>query len=137
MFKWFKRQPEILFTANIPYQIEAHWDTDWAPRLAGFPVNIRYSGTRKGKAASCCYFFDPHTYVEDSEKREMAYYPRVRSEYWIIVQHYKVPFPNGNCWYTAKFKGDEVICFACGGADFDRVMMHTTLIGLHKDEPVD
>jgi len=31
------------FLACIPHAIQSHWDNVWAPRLAGFPVNIVYA----------------------------------------------------------------------------------------------
>jgi hypothetical protein len=36
------------FLACIPHVIEPHWDNVWAPRLAGFPVNIVYAARIKG-----------------------------------------------------------------------------------------
>jgi hypothetical protein len=39
------------FLACIPHAIEPHWDNVWAPRLAGFPVNVPYFGQRKHNAS--------------------------------------------------------------------------------------
>ncbi len=36
------------FLACIPHAIESHWDNVWAPRLAGFPVNIVYAARIEG-----------------------------------------------------------------------------------------
>ena len=129
-------QGKLLFIACIPHQIEAGWDNNFAPRLAGFPLNLLYAGVRwtiTGKRLrSCCYWFNPRSYSENGDKREMLYLPKVKSAYWVSVEYHK---KNGS-WYTEKYKDDKLVCIA-SGPDFDRAMLQTTLIGLRRDEPVD
>ena len=38
------------FLAFIPHAIEADWDADWAPRLAGLPVNLCYGALRRTRS---------------------------------------------------------------------------------------
>ena len=131
-----ERDGDVLFLANIPIQIEASWDSDFAPRLAGFPPNLLYTGIQKANGRSsvegCCYWFDPGTYAEDSDKREMTYFPRVKSPYRVKVEYHK----KGKLWRTLKYRGEELRVDA-QGADFDRAMIQTTLVGLKPDEPID
>ena len=125
-----------LFSANIPHQIERDWDDHFAPRLAGFPMNLLYTRVRKTEAGIrvdlCCYWFDPSSYAEDEEKREMIYVPGVASPYRVKVEYYK----KRRLWRTLKYKGTELILEA-QGSEFDKAMIHTTLCGLQPDEPID
>lgn len=129
-----KRAP--LFMASIPHQIEAGWDSDFAPRLAGFPLNLKYTSVRRtgagNRLVSCCYWFDPGSYCEDGEKRQMLYLPKVKSAYWVSVEYRK----KDGFWHTLKYKDEELLCIA-SGPGFDRAMLQTTLIGLNPDEPID
>lgn len=124
-----------IFFGNIPHRIEADWDKD-AARLAGFPLNILYSGIRRTKAenqaVSCCYWFNPRTFMEDAKKKEMAYFPKVESPYWLNVRYDK----KASLWQTFKYKGKKLLCMA-EGPEFDGVMIQTTLRGPEADEPVD
>ncbi|HET6180269.1 MAG TPA: hypothetical protein VFE61_25330, partial [Candidatus Sulfotelmatobacter sp.] len=54
---------EIVFIANIPQQIEADWNENYA-HLAGFPLNIMFTGVRQQadgskRMVAACYWFDP------------------------------------------------------------------------------
>lgn len=126
----------IIFIACIPHQIEAEWDNNFAPRLAGFPLNLLYAGVRwtiTGKRLRCCrYWFNPWSYSEDGDKREMLYLPKVKSAYWVSVEYHK----KDSSWHTLKYKDDKLV-YLFSGRDFDRTMFQTTAIGLRRDEPVD
>ncbi len=125
-----------VFIETVPHQIEAEWDSTLAPRLAGFPVNLLYVSVRKHlfrkRIASCCYLFDPASYIEDSDKREMTYFPRMKSRSRVKVEYHK----NKGSWETLKYKGDKLVALALG-PEFDGAMMQTTVIGLQPDEPID
>ena len=70
------------FVACIPQQIEAHWDGEWGPRVAGFPLNIVYLFVQKSKvdgseiwgAITACYEPDLATFRETKKTREMTYF---------------------------------------------------------------
>jgi hypothetical protein len=130
------RRGDLLFLANIPHQIEADWDDVYAPRLAGFPLNLLYTSVRKGEGgtfvASCCYWFDLDTYHEDADKRQITYFPRVKSTYRVEVQYRK----RDGLWSTWKYDGEKLVAIA-EGPGFDLAMVHTTLVGLQPNEPID
>ena len=42
-----KEVPSLDFLRFVPHAIEAHWDNVYAPRLAGFPVNIVYKESKE------------------------------------------------------------------------------------------
>lgn len=125
-----------VFLMNVPHQIQADWDSDFAPVLAGFPVNILYSGIRQTQsgndAVSCCYWFDPGTYAENDDSREMTYFPRVDSPYWVKVEYDK----KAGLWRTAKHYGNKLVS-AAQGPEFESAMMQTALAGLEPHEPID
>ena len=124
------------FISNVPQQILADWDSTFGPRLAGFPLNLVYASVRNTESGnslvSCCYWFDPSSYVEDMDKREMAYFPRVKSSYRVKVEYHK----SGHFWRTLKYKGEQLVCEA-QGPEFARAMIQATLVGVQPDEPVD
>jgi hypothetical protein len=115
----------------IPHQIEAAWDPRYA-YLAGFPLNLMYCGPRAGQVAHCIYWFDPGSYRENARRREMWYRPRHPSRFRVRVRFDKRTLR----WQTSKFRGREELSYA-EGTEFDKAMMHTTLVGLQPDEPVD
>lgn len=136
----------------IPYPIEADWDLA-AAHLAGFPLNIVYSDVRPDDTGVrerfvACYWFDEGTYREDDTVREMMYVPRPpvgdtagtgmarvpteQNPYQVLVRYHK---PSG-LWETFKYRGGHQIAYA-SGADYDRAMIHTTLIRPEPDEPAD
>jgi hypothetical protein len=120
------------FLAPIPHAIELDWDDVYAPRLAGFPVNLCYAGWIQGSGMACAtYVFDPTTFVADEQSRQMRYRPTVDSDFSVLV----VLHPEGRM-DTFKYRGSELICEA-SGADFRSAMIHTTACGLALDEPID
>ena len=74
------------FLACIPHAIEPHWDNVWAPRLAGFPVNIVYAARIEGVGlAEATYVFDPGTFIEGEQTRQMRYRPTIKSDFSVLV----------------------------------------------------
>jgi hypothetical protein len=124
--KW----PDCL--AFIPHAIESHWDNVWAPRMAGFPVDIVYAGSIGGVGMACAtYIFAPGTFVESEQSRQMRYRSTTDSDFSVVVKLYR----DGGI-DTFKYRGSELICEA-SGADFRSAMIHTTACGLALDEPID
>jgi hypothetical protein len=120
------------FVARIPPVIKADWDEVYASRLAGFPVNVCYAKCVPGVGTNCAtYVFDPSTFIEGERSRQMRYRPVVDSEFSLQV----VLYADGKM-ETFKYRGSECICEA-SGIDFATAMLHTTIIGLACDEPID
>ena len=120
------------FVAFIPYAIEPDWDDVYAPRLAGFPVNLCYAGWIQGSGMACAtYVFDPTTFVEGEQSRQMRYRPEVDSDFSVLVKLHR----DGGI-HTFKYRGSKLICEA-SGPDFTTAMIHTTARGLAVDEPID
>ena len=120
------------FLAPIPHAIESDWDDIWAPRLAGFPVNLCYAEWVQGFGMACAtYVFDPTTFVEGEQSRQMRYRSSIDSDFSVLV----VLHPEGRM-ETFKYRGLELICEA-SGSDFRSAMIHTTACGLALDEPID
>jgi len=118
------------FPAFIPHVIEEHWDDVWGPRLAGFPVNIVYAARIDGVGlAQATYVFDPGTFIEGEQTRQMRYRPTIESDFSVLV----VLRPEGRI-ETFKYRASELICEACG-PDFRTAMIHTTAIGFTSGEP--
>jgi hypothetical protein len=118
------------FLASIPHAIEPHWDNVWAPRLAGFPVNIVYAARIEGVGlAQATYVFDTSTFVQGERSRQTQYRPTVDSNFSVVV----VLDPEGRI-ETFKYRGAELIWEGCG-PDFQTAMIHTTAGGLASDEP--
>jgi hypothetical protein len=74
------------FIAPIPHEIRADWDAKWGPKLAGFPLNLMFIGTRKPKNGSepsqmisSVYDFDLRTFSEDPSKQHMTSRSRANS----------------------------------------------------------
>jgi hypothetical protein len=98
------------FVAFIPCAIESDWDDIWAPRLAGFPVNVCYAESIQGAGVACAtYVFDPGTFVDGAQSRQMRYRPTVDSDFSVLV----VLHPEGRM-ETIKYRGSELICEASG-----------------------
>jgi hypothetical protein len=117
------------FVAFIPYAIESDWDDIWAPRLAGFPVNLRYAEWIQNVGmVQSEYLFDPASFVQGEYSRQMQYRPTVRSDYSVLV----VLHQNGRI-DTFKHRGPELICEA-SGPDFLSAMVHTTARGIAPGE---
>jgi hypothetical protein len=74
------------FLACIPHAIESHWHNVWAPRLAGFPVNIVYAARIEGVGlAQAMYVFDPGTLIQGEQARQMRYRPTIESDFSVLV----------------------------------------------------
>jgi hypothetical protein len=120
------------FLIYIPHAIDFRWDSVWAPRLAGFPVNIVYVGRIEGVGLTqATYVFDPGTLIEGEQTRQMRYRPTIESDFSVLV----VLHPEGRI-ETFKYRASEMICEA-SGPDFRTAMIQTTGRGLALDEPND
>jgi hypothetical protein len=120
------------FVATIPSAIESDWDDVYARRLAGFPLNLCYAEFIQGCGMACAtYVFDPGTFVDGAQSRQMRYRPEVDSDFSVLVKLHR----DGGI-DTFKYRGSELICEA-SGADFRSAMIHTTACGLALDEPID
>src|ERR1700737_5467066 len=98
------------FLACIPHAIKPHWDNVWAPRLAGFPVNIVYAARSEGAGpAYATHVFDPGTFVENECSRQMRYRSSIESDFSVLVVLHR----DGRI-ETFKYRGSELICEACG-----------------------
>jgi len=125
-----KRDTSPDFLACIPQVIESHWDNVWAPRLAGFPVNIVYAERIDGIGlAQATYVFDPDTFVQDDRSKQMRYRPAGASDFSVLIVLHR----DGRI-ETFKYRGSELIREA-SGPDFQSAMVHTTMGGLVPDEP--
>jgi hypothetical protein len=130
-----KKREAFTFIANIPFQIEAEWNREFA-YLAGFPVQLVYTGMRAARTggaprvATACYWFDPGTYREDELVREMRYHPYNESFYSVRVTVRK----DTGEWETFKYHGEQLL-YVAHGPDFYTTMLQTLLVGLHSDEP--
>jgi hypothetical protein len=76
------------------------------------------------------YYFDPLTFAENSHDRRMRYYPRDPSPFWVEAVIRKAD----RHIETRKYRGEELICHAAG-PDFQKAMIHTTMVGLTEGEP--
>lgn len=129
------QKSEVPFLACVPHQIEASWDDEWGPKLAGFPLNIAYvrglncESPSRSQLETVLYWFDPTTYKEDSERREMCYLTKHRNGYRVRVVFNR----SRGDWKTDKVKGDVLICSAAGST-FDGAMLQTTMLGAEIDE---
>jgi hypothetical protein len=81
--------------------------------------------------ACATYIFDPDTFVESEQSRQMRYRSAIDSDFSVLVVLYR----DGGI-DTFKYRGSEMICEA-SGADFRSAMIHTTACGLALDEPID
>jgi hypothetical protein len=118
------------FLAFIPHIIKADWDSVYAPRLAGFPVNLVYAVRIEGVGlAYAAYVFDPETFVENECSRQMRYRSSIESDFSVLAVLHR----DGRI-ETFKYRGSELICEACA-PDFRTAMIHTTAGGLVPGEP--
>ncbi len=128
-------QKQTMFIANIPVQIVAEWNPRYA-HLAGFPLNLMYTSLRDSggqgpaRAAAACYWFDPGTYREDEQRREMLYVSLDGSPYHVRIAVRK----DTGSWEVCKYRKQELVC-AGSGPNFKTAMLHATLCGLEADEP--
>ena len=63
-------------------------------------------GEGEPRAVAACYWFAPETYHEDELRREMRYYPREESVYYLRVTTEK----STGIWETFKYRGAQLIC---------------------------
>ena len=124
------------FIACVPYQIEAEWHEKWGPLLAGFPVNIVYAQTAESDqnkiiGITACYEPDLATFRETKKTRTMTYCNSEGGTYRVRV----VVDGASGLLQTFKYKGEKLVAQATG-RDFESAMVHTTLVGIQKDEPV-
>jgi hypothetical protein len=127
------RDGEICFIANIPHQIEADWNPRYA-HLAGFPLNIMFTGIRKqggGRShmIAACYWFEPGSYQENEEERQMTYVSRTDYGYLVKVIINK----QSGAIESRKYKGQKLISQSHGDS-FTQAMIHATLCGVEPDE---
>jgi hypothetical protein len=93
-------------------------------------VNIVYAARLEGVGlAQATYVFDPGTFIEGEQTRQMRYRPTIESDFSVLV----VLRPEGRI-ETFKYRASELICEACG-PDFQTAMIHTSAGGLAPDEP--
>ena len=124
-----------IFVGFIPRQIEASREDQDGACLAGFPVNIYYARVSEShngnpsQSTSVCYYYDPLTFEEDEESKRIAYYPRHRSPYWVLVVYKK----KTGIWETFKYRGSELVRRSFG-RDFRNALIYTTFGGPEVDE---
>ena len=98
------------FIARIPHEIQADWDTTYAPLLAGFPLDLVFTGIRKPKnggelvqIVSSVYKFELGTFRESPDKRQMTYRSSANSGYRVEVVIYR----DKSVIEVSKFRGRE------------------------------
>jgi len=130
--------PNGSFIACVPQQIEADWDEKWGPLLAGFPLNIVYASAQSAESdqskmlgITSCYEPDLATFRETKMTRTMTYRNSEGGTYRVRVVLNKA---SGRL-DTFKYKGQKLVARA-SGRDFESAMVHTTLVGIEKDEMV-
>jgi hypothetical protein len=126
------------FIACVPQKIETDWDKKWGPLLSGFPLNIMYACVQKAESdqskmvgITACYEPDLATFRETKKTRTMTYRNSEGGSYRVRVVLNRA---SGRL-ETFKYKGKKLIASA-SGKSFDSAMVHTTLTGIEKDEPV-
>ena len=126
------------FIACIPHKIEADWHEKWGPLLAGFPVNIMYACVQRAESdqtkmlgITACYEPDLATFRETKKTRELTYRNSEGGTYRVRVVLNRA---SGRL-ETLKYKGKKLIASATG-MSFESAMVHATLVGIEKDEPV-
>ena len=127
------------FIACIPRVIRADWDDKFAPLLAGFPVNLVFTKICQPRNTNeppqfdaSCYQFDPCTFHENAEKRQMSYHSRANPEFSVEVV---IPKRSSEI-VVSKFRG-EIQLWVASGASFDGAMLQATLMGMAGDEVED
>lgn len=126
------------FIACVPQKIEADWDEKWGPLLAEFPLNIMYACVQKAESdqskmlgITACYEPDLATFRETKKTSELTYFNREGGTYRVRVA---LDRASGRL-ETFKYKGRKLVASA-SGVSFESVMVHTTLVGIERDEPV-
>ena len=127
------------FIACIPHEIEANWDENWGPLLAGLPLNIMYACVERAESdqskmlalITACYEPALATFRETKKTRELTYFNREGGTYRVRVVLHRA---SGRL-ETFKYKGRKLVACA-SGMSFESAMAHTTLVGIEKDEQV-
>ena len=126
------------FIACVPQKIEADWDKKWGPLLAGLPLNITYACVQRAESdqskmlgITACYEPDLATFRETKKTRTMTYRNSEGGTYRVRVVLNRA---SGRL-ETFKYKGKKLIASATG-MSFESAMVHTTLVGIERDEPV-
>ena len=126
------------FIACVPHQIEAEWHEKWGPLLSGFPINITYACVQKAESdqskmlgITASYEPDLATFRETKKTRELTYFNREGGTYRVRVVLNKA---SGRL-ETFKYKSKKLVACA-SGLNFESAMVHTTLVGIEKDEMV-
>jgi hypothetical protein len=124
------------FIACIPHEIQADWDLKYGPLLAGFSLDLVFTGTRKPKngdesvqIVSSVYQFDLGTFREDPDKRQMTYCSPANSEYRVEVAIYR----EKSVIEVSKFRGRNLL-WQADGTTFDGGMLQATMCGMEADE---
>jgi len=81
----------------------------------------------RGCWAGPTYVFDPATFIEGEQTRQMRYRPTIENDFSILV----VLRPEARV-ETFKYRASELICEACG-PDFQTAMIHTSAGGIAID----
>jgi hypothetical protein len=128
---------DCAWRVELPVPIEANWHPKWGSLLAGFPLELVYSGTplqndktRRSVLVRARYSVDPSSFHEDDAKTVVRYTSALPSEYFVAVTWDKI----AKRWLTTKFHGNRLLAQATG-TTFERVMIQTLLVGLEPDEP--
>jgi hypothetical protein len=124
------------FIACVPHQIEADWHEKWGSLLAGFPLNIVYTHIESDESKmlgiiTACYEPDLATFRETKKTRTMKYCNSEGGTYRVRVVLHRT---SGRL-ETFKYKGRKLVARA-SGLNFESAMVHTTLLGIEKDERV-
>jgi len=126
------------FIACVPQQIKADWDEKWGPLLSGFPLNIMYACVQKAESdqskmlgITASYEPDLATFRETKMTRRLTYFNVKGGTYRVRVVLNRA---SGRL-ETFKYKGKKLLARA-SGMNFESAMVHTTLVGIEKDEMV-
>ena len=124
------------FIACIPHEIQADWDAKYAPLLAGFPLDLVFTGIRKPKnggesvqIVSSVYKFELGTFRESSDKRQMTYRSPANCEYRVEVLIHR----EKSVIEVSKFRGRNLL-WQASGTTFDGAMVQATMCGMEADE---
>jgi hypothetical protein len=118
----------FLITSLLSRKSKPGWDEKYAPLLAGFPLDLIFSGTLKQEngdeplqIVSSVYHFDFATFVQDPEKRQLTYRSRTNSEYRVevLIYRYKPVIE------VSKFRGENQLWHATG-ATLDAAIAEAT-----------
>ncbi len=118
----------FLLTSVLSRKTQPGWDEKYAPLLAGFPLDLIFSGTLKQEngdeplqIVSSVYHFDFATFVQDPEKRQMTYRSRANSEFRVevVIYRYKPAIE------VSKFRGETQLWHATG-ATLDAAIAEAT-----------